>query len=79
MKYQFKDSVKKIFKIFGVEIRRAHAFNSYTFDHTFLRLAALGDLGFNPVTVCDIGASNGIWYMDTKLHRDISRSTILLR
>lgn len=42
-------------------IRKKRERHSHAYDHTFYRLKAIQMLGFTPMTICDIGASNGRW------------------
>ena len=57
----FKRSIRKVLRVFGLEIHGTHDYSGHAFHHTFQRLAALRHLGFYPTTVCDVGASDGQW------------------
>lgn len=68
MKNWSKHIIRKILWTFGFEVYKIPTSTSthnnepvHGFDHTFQRLRALHGLGFYPITICDIGASNGCW------------------
>ena len=66
MAIALKQALKKSLLKFGFEIRRVSCGNgqklpAHNFDVMFERLYHLSNNGFFPKTICDAGASDGIW------------------
>lgn len=52
---------KTVLTRLGLYAPRPRRDSKHSFNHTFQRLRLLRDLGFNPETILDVGASSGIW------------------